>query len=165
MDSRMIASRLDHQYPNRPLNVDTDPNLQEITDIVSKISQAASPDFIYKIATNILGDQSLKYWHETRGAWFGGRQLAQVAAQQGGIHAYQEAQPLVARVTELLQQDPTGPFLQGRNVSYADFVWISLLWFFKNLDPLSFDTLIEVDKSVHLKLIEACRPWLERAGY
>jgi hypothetical protein len=40
-----------------------------------------------------------------------------------------------------------------------------LLWFFRNLDAIAFDTLIELDRGVHLALLEACQPWLERADH
>jgi hypothetical protein len=170
MGSREIAVRLDTLYPHLTtpcLNISADPYLAEIEDLADRIAQIVSPDFIPKIATRILGDASLPYWHRTREAWFGGLTLDEVAVQKGGAHVYSEAAPLVGRVTGLLGRDPSGPFFQGRSVSYADFVWVGVLRFFEILGDEELGLLAGMgeDRACHVALLEACRPWLEREDH
>ncbi|EXJ71766.1 uncharacterized protein A1O5_05576 [Cladophialophora psammophila CBS 110553] len=157
-----LQSVLSSCTPEPALNIATDPYLAEIKDLANRIAKIVSPDFIPKIANRVLGDESLGYWHRTREEWFGGQKLDKVVVEKGGTQVYQEAGPLVMRVTELLVSNPAGPYFQGRVVSYADFIWASLLHFFENLADDSFEMLIGSKPTCHVALLEACRLWLAR---
>ncbi|KIW64464.1 hypothetical protein PV04_09396 [Phialophora macrospora] len=167
MGSREIATRLDVLYPTPAFSssISADPYLAEIEAVADRIAQTVSSDFIPKLARRVLGAASLPYWHRTREAWFGGLTLDEVAAQKGGARVYTAVAPLVARVRELLGRDASGPFIHGRSVSYADFVWVGVLRFFENLGDEELAMLIGADRACHVALLEACRPWLEREDH
>ncbi|KAJ9613500.1 hypothetical protein H2200_003442 [Cladophialophora chaetospira] len=162
MDSHKIAGRLEKLYPQPPLDVAADPHLAEIESLADKIVSIVCPDFIFKVAEGLLSEASLPYWHQTREAWFGGQKLHEVATEKGGAEAYRKARPLVDHVTKLLVQNHAGPFFQGATLSYADFVWASFLHFFERLDEGSLELLVGQDRTSHIALLEACRPWLRR---
>lgn len=54
-----------------------------------------------------------------------------------------------------------GPFVLGKEVSYADFVVVALFECMKRCDPPGFERLMAFDKSFK-GLHEACEEWLKR---
>jgi hypothetical protein len=163
MDSHKIALYIESAYPSLPpLRISTDPNLAEIEDLALKTLLTTAPDFLLKNAIAYLGGPSLEYYRATRKGWFNGRDLEQVAAEDGGAKVYEKARPMVNRVTEMLQRDESGPFFSGKEVSYSDFVWCALLKMFEGSDGPTLKMLIGSDGDCHLRLLEACRPWMER---
>lgn len=162
MDSLEIVKKLEQLYPEKPLGLASDPYLGEVLELTDQTLATIMPDFLPKITNNILGEPSLEFFHRTREAWFQGRSLDQVSAEQGGAQAYRKAAPLVERVTELLDKHPNGPYFQGSTVSYPDFAWTGVLFFLEALNDASLEQLVGSNKSSHLALLEACRPWLAR---
>lgn len=165
MDSLKIVKHLELLYPQKPLGLACDPYLEEVLELTDKTVETIMPDFVPKIAKNILDVASLEFFRRTREAWFEGRTLDQVSAEHGGTQAYEKAAPLVERVTELLNRDSAGPYFQGNTVSYADFVWTALLVFLETLSDGSLELLLTPNKSSHLALLKACRLWLARDGH
>jgi glutathione S-transferase len=165
MDSHQIALRLNELYPQSSLKIADDPYLAEVESLADKVASTVMPDFIPKIAKNVLGESSLPYWRRTREEWFGGMKLEVVGVELGGPKVYDEARRFVQRIAELLMSDVSGPYFQGQKVSYADFVWCSLLHFFEKLGEESLEMLLGADgdgHNAHCALLEACRPWLKR---
>jgi glutathione S-transferase len=165
MDSLKIVNHLEQLYPQKPLGLACDPYLEEVLELTDKTIKTIMPDFASKVATKILDEASLEFFQRTRKARFGGRTLDEVSAELGGRQAYGKAAPLVERITELLNRDSAGPYFQGSTVSYADFVWTALLAFLEMLSDGSLELLTSANKSSHLALLEACRPWLGRDGH
>lgn len=85
----------------------------------------------------------------------------------GGEVAYSSAEPFLQKITALLRDNDAGPFFMGSTVSYADFVWVSALVFFKRVDEDIYRQVLQRtgDQGVHVKLVEACEPWLQRDDY
>ncbi|KAK5053873.1 hypothetical protein LTR84_001835 [Exophiala bonariae] len=164
-DSLKIVKRLEQLYPQKPLGLACDPYLEEVLELTEKTIKTIMPDFAPKVAKKILDEASQEFFQRTRKALFGGRTLDEVSAELGGTQAYGKAAPLVERVTELLNKDSAGPYFQGNTVSYADFVWTALLAFLETLGDGSLELLIGADKSSHLAMLEACRPWLARDSH
>lgn len=59
-------------------------------------------------------------------------------------------------------QESGGPFLMGNEVSYGDFLLVSMLQFFKCVDEAVFGRVLAIDEAFG-RVYEACGPWLERA--
>lgn len=87
--------------------------------------------------------------------------------KHGGETAYAGAEPFFKQVTALLKENTEGPFFMGNTVSYADFVWVSALFFFKRVDEGVYKEILKRsgDETVHVKLVEACEPWLKRGSH
>ena len=164
MNSRKIAARLEQLYHEPTLNMNS-AYLTEIEALTEKITQVVPPDFIPRIPKNLLGEGSIDYWYRTREEWFEGKRLDEVAIEKGGDQVYAAARPDVERVTALLERDPSGPFFEGRMVTYADFIWASFLRFFENLEVECLHKLIGPNGQSHIALLKACRLWSERAGH
>ena len=54
--------------------------------------------------------------------------------------------------------------LTTSSVSYADFVIVGMLHFFKVIDESIYDRVIKTEPECG-KLYDACKPWLERDGH
>ena len=93
--------------------------------------------------------------------------IEKLAQEKGGSKAYDAFGPAIKEVTAMLKENPEGPYFLGNTVSYADFVWAALLVFFKRIGQASFNQLLERsgDAETHLKLLEACAPWIKRSDY
>lgn len=162
MDSRAIASYIEQTYPEPPLAISTDPNLEEVTALTHQILRNIAFDTQLKIASNLLDGASREYVRRTRKETFGGRELEQVAAEDGGRKVYDKVRPDVARIAELLRVDGSGPFFAVSVVSYSDLVWCAALLFLRSLGDDSLEMLLGDDGQPHVALLEACQSWWER---
>lgn len=61
---------------------------------------------------------------------------------------------------DLITSTP-GPFFMGETVSYADFVLLAQLQFFKQLDKGMYGKLVELEPAFGV-LFESGKVWLER---
>lgn len=69
------------------------------------------------------------------------------------------------QIVELLWREEGGPFFLGKEVSYADFVFVSFLHFVRRVDREGdvFERVLGLDdKGGFERLYEACKVWLER---
>lgn len=89
--------------------------------------------------------------------------MQEFKACRGGESAWTEAQPIMEDVTDLLGKDPSGPFFMGTTVSYADFVWTSLLIFLEFLigtDPMNKLLKLGGNPTKHKDLLKAVQRWI-----
>jgi len=168
MDSRKIANALEERYPTPSLHLDS-PTLSKLEAIMPRMTNSLVDLFILAVPTVILNPVSSEYWHQTRSKWVGGMPLKEfVEARGGDDRAFAEMKPLVGEVTALLKEKPEGPFFEGKEVSYADFVWAGLLLFVKACGEEKYEGLLEKavgggeDAKLHQDLLEALKPWWER---
>lgn len=89
--------------------------------------------------------------------------LEELEKDLGGESAWTSAAPLLEELTGLLKENE-GPFFEGTEVTYADFVWAAALLFFQTVGGEVFQELLKAsgDARPHLDLLEAVRPWSER---
>lgn len=160
-ESLAIAHRLEQQNPQRSLRIDS-PNTDVVIKLTEKIMYAVLPDFVPKVPKRLLADASLEYWYRTRQEWFGGIKLDDLERRQGGHQVYQKARADIKQLGEMLQKVRSGPFFEGDTPTYADFVWVSFLYFYEKLGDDIFQKLVGEDYQPHLALLEACRPWFSR---
>ncbi|EGS17075.1 uncharacterized protein CTHT_0074030 [Thermochaetoides thermophila DSM 1495] len=160
MDSRRIANALEALYPEPPLHLDS-PVLASLETIIPRIIQALAPLFMPRVAYRLLPERSSAYFVETRSKWYG--DLLELEKEKGGDVAWRATEEDLKEITRMLKEKPEGPFFLGK-VSYADFVWGSVLIFVKRCGEDALEGLLKTtgDESVHLALLEGLKPWTER---
>lgn len=174
MDSKKIAAVLEEQFPSYPLHLDSDV-LPQLRPFMSEIHTALLPEWLIKYPQNVLTPESADFYFRTREEWVG-MSLQSYQSEKGGEHCYEAARPAAQELGALLRKTD-GPFLLGdegtftlklvmlalmeRLVSYADFVLVSFLHWFKLGDDKIFDRLVSFDPALKT-VYDACSKWLER---
>jgi glutathione S-transferase len=163
MDSRKIADELERRQPEPSLRLDS-ASLPKVNDLVNQVFLAVLPNAANLVPTQILNDVSVDHWYKTRTAALGVSSLADFEREKGGAQAFDAARPALEKLTALLKENSEGPFFDGKNPGFADFVWVGFLVFTKRLGDAAYEAIVSRtgDRSVHEKLLEASAPWLER---
>lgn len=159
MDSWLIAHELEKRYPSPSLHLDN-PVTITIRDQISKILGPIILQFLPKVP-DLLPQRSHDYFHETRtAAW--GKPISEVhkEALANAEDGWKAVQAPLKEVAELLKKHD-GPFFLGQSVSYADFIFVSSLYFVKRLDEQVFQRLVSFDP-VFAKVYEACEQWFTK---
>ena len=60
----------------------------------------------------------------------------------------------------MLAENGDGPFVMGKEVSYADFLIVGFMRMFERIGAL--EGIVKVDREAFGGLLEACRGWMER---
>lgn len=173
MDSRVIAAEIERLYPNPALPGIEHPSYNRVISILrSIINTSFYGIFVPLVPVNILSEKSQKYWYETRTRDHG--DLAALRKEKGGKKGWENSAAGFNQATELYLEDKSGPFILGKEVCYADFVWAGFLLFLKALgeyqDEESGENVLvweeflkrsgEGGKEVHEGLLKAVEPWL-----
>ena len=111
----------------------------------------------------LLNEASLPYWMETREGWFG--PLDEL--EKGRDQAYEAMAPILKEVSAMLEEDASGPFFLGKEVSYADFVWGGYLIFCQRLGEDVIEGVLERsgNAKVHKEFLEGLAPWTARGDH
>ncbi|RMD44799.1 hypothetical protein DV735_g383, partial [Chaetothyriales sp. CBS 134920] len=133
-DSWPIAQELERLYPSPPLQLDS-PYISKVGDIITDIATALNPVWVPALPKKLLNPPSAEYFVRTRSEKFG-IDLNTWAEREGGDKAWAKAAPHLGRLVALLQEHPDGPFIEGKTVTYADFVLVGFLRFLERLDAL-----------------------------
>ncbi|KAL6837324.1 hypothetical protein V8C40DRAFT_229708 [Trichoderma camerunense] len=166
MESRKIAEAIEQRHPSPPVYLD-DPTVQKIERLVFKSIKPLYPLLMYKISQVILTEKSYDYWVGQYTREYG-MTLDEYERQFGGEKAWAAAQPAMSELTATLKEKQAeGPFFLGKEVSYADFVWLGGLIFVKRTDEKLYQELLDRtgDRAAHERLFEACAPWMKRDDY
>ncbi|KAK9438332.1 putative glutathione S-transferase [Metarhizium brunneum] len=165
MDSRKIANYIDKSHPQPSVHLDS-PYTTKVEELTSNVFHYIRAICFARIPTNLLNEASVDYWYTTRNKSVG-MAVQEFEQRNGGEVAYIGAEPFLQRITILLQENNNGPFFMGKTISYADFIWVSTLVFFKRIDGEILRQILKRtgDESVHVKLLEACEPWLKRNNH
>lgn len=92
--------------------------------------------------------------------------MEKVRKAYGGETAWKNAEPGLARLKALLtsHKKTDGPFIRGKDVTYGDFLIVSLLeWTKRSGDGEVFQRIVQAEQTIS-DLYEACRPWLSRSN-
>lgn len=112
-----------------------------------------------KIPRNLLNEASATYFRRTRSQRFG-MPLEQLEREIGGEKQWEEARPAVQEIGGLLKENG-GPFLLGKEVSYADFILVGALHWFRRSGEGVYERVVEMEPSLR-RLYEASGKWVER---
>ncbi|KAJ8129707.1 hypothetical protein O1611_g3921 [Lasiodiplodia mahajangana] len=162
MDSLVIARELEKQYPSPDLQIDS-PLRQRYADELSKSFGGLRAEFILRVPNILLKEVNHDYWHATRSQWVG-MPLEKYVQENGGEKAYKAAAPFLQNITAMLKENDKGVFFLGDTISYVDFYHAGFLVMFRSFGDEVFDKILEAsgDPEVHLKFLEALKPWIER---
>ncbi|KAI0456260.1 putative glutathione S-transferase [Xylaria acuta] len=165
MDSLVIANELEKQHPEPSLHLDEAYRLQYI-DHLRQAFVHMRPVFILGVPNKLLKEVNHDYWHRTRETQVG-MPLEQFVQENGGDKVWKEAAPHLQGITAMLKENNKGPFFLGDTISYVDFTHAGFLIMFRALGDDVWQPLLEAmgDPELHLKFLEALKPWTERDNY
>ncbi|KAI1103654.1 putative glutathione S-transferase [Jackrogersella minutella] len=163
MDSTKIAEALEERYPEPSTHLDS-PYLPKVSESLTGIMIAIRAVYIPGVFFNLLNEASLGYFRRTREEFLG---VTIEEFAKGAAGAWEKAAPHAEKITALLKENSDGPFFEGKTVGYVDFIWAGYLLFMEAIgkDVLAEALKVTGDAEVHLKLLEAVRPWSERADH
>ncbi|KIW35604.1 uncharacterized protein PV07_02291 [Cladophialophora immunda] len=161
MESRAIVDKLEQLHPSPPLSLDS-PYLARAEQLVPKLANAVRPIFMPLVPKTFLNPPSRDYFVASREKALGMPLDAYAAANTA--QAWEDAKPVVKEAGAVYAENPDGPFLLGKQVSYADFM---VLGFLRMMDRLGIkDRFFAMEGGEKLKeLYEAGAKWLERDSY
>lgn len=161
MESNNIAETIEKIKPEPSLHLDS-PYVARVQEILPQIFGALRPVFIPRVPKSLLNDASVEYWLATR---IKERRVSieQYEAENPVEECFKNAELQLGEMTALLKQTE-GPFFMGSTPGWADFIWVGFLVFYQRLGEGLFDRLMDAtsDREVHLDLLRAAGPWLER---
>ena len=78
--------------------------------------------------------------------------------------AWERAGPFLDEIASLLKDNASGPFLVGKDVSFADFKWIGFLLFVQRIgdDQWNMMRAGASDFGPHGELLTAAKNWIVR---
>lgn len=129
MDSRKIADELEALQPERPLHL-ANGYVERTQELVTGTRGALGPVLIPRVPEVLLKEASAAYFHETRAKRFGMTLPELAESDKAGEAAWSEAEPHLVGLKELLHENGGGPFVAGKEVSYADLI-LGSFWAFE----------------------------------
>ncbi|KAF2002829.1 glutathione S-transferas-like protein [Amniculicola lignicola CBS 123094] len=156
MDSWKIVFELEKQYPEPPLQLQS-PVVDQVRDHMKKILIAIQAN-THPITPNVLSTESKEFFQIVREEdW--GMPLTQLLEEKGGELPWKNVEAPAKVMADWLKKHD-GPFFLGSIVSYADFIFVSFLYYLKELDEVKmFERFVALD-DVFVKLYDASTEWL-----
>ncbi|KAH0841280.1 hypothetical protein AYO21_04880 [Fonsecaea monophora] len=161
MESRAIVDKLEKLYPSPPLYLDS-PYLARVEQLLPKVATAFRPIFMPGVPKTFLNPPSYAYFVASREKSVG-MTLDEYEAKNAE-QAWKDVEAPVKELGELYAENPDGPFLMGKQLSYAD---IMVLGFLRMIDRLGHkERFLALEGGDKLRaLYEASAKWLERDSY
>lgn len=160
MDSAAIASTLESVYPEPSIHLETGLH-EKFGPTFGKIGGPLVPVFMPRIARDKLLESSVPWFQEARKKAFG-MSLDELEQVKGGEQAWAAAQPgfkeLISFLTDHKQDE--GPFVLGSQVSYVDFVIVSMAEAFRRIGDDLFEKFVAQDERLR-ELHQACQKWMK----
>lgn len=162
MDSRQIANALEAAHPEPSLHLDsghTDRAQAAVLGIWSALTAIAMP----RIPELLLNPQSADYFPETREKRFGMPLSDLAKSERAGEHAWKAAGKPMGELKAILHEYDDGPYVMGKQPSYADFMIAGMWRCFESVDQRGdlLERAIGFDVAFS-EQYQACRKWLER---
>lgn len=154
MDSWPIAHTLEAKYPTPSLHLD-DPIVVHIRDFLGNL---IGPIFLHVIpkVVYLLNEPSAAYFYETREKMFGAPLLeVEKSAPEDG---WEKVKAPAKEAGDLLRKNG-GPYFLGKEVSYADFIFVTFLHMMKRVDEKVFERYLALDEAFPV-VYDACKEWL-----
>ncbi|KAK5634932.1 hypothetical protein RRF57_010644 [Xylaria bambusicola] len=165
MDSKVIVGVLEEKYPSPPLPIDW-PHIQRYIDQLRGVFEHLRPIYIPGVRDRLLKDLNRDYWNRTRSEHLG-MDLDQYVKEHSAEEAYKGAATYLKNITAMLKENDKGVFFSGDTISYLDFTHAGFLLMFRQLGDDIYKQILEGtgDAELHLKFLEALKPWTERDNY
>ncbi|KAM0525615.1 hypothetical protein ACHAPE_000324 [Trichoderma viride] len=161
MDSYKIAEFIEEKHPLPSLLLNTPIQLRFRDSLINFMGKL-HPIYVPRVATQLLGEESLEYFLTTRQEDFG-MPLDELEKQQGP-GAFERCEPFAREITALLNESSSGPYFMGDTVSYTDLMWAGNLLFFKRFGTEVYQEVLRAtgDAEAHTRLLDALSPWTAR---
>ncbi|KAK9779697.1 putative Glutathione S-transferase [Seiridium cardinale] len=169
MDSMEIANYIEEKNPSPSVHLDS-PYVDKVVQLLKaamEMGTGVRGVFFPLVPERLLNPPSVDYWMETRPKAIG-KPLSELTDDERGGKAWENVAKPIGELTRLLKENPEGPFFEGKTVTYADFCWVGFLLFWQRIGDDVFQKIISAsgdaydNDNVHLKLLEAVKPWAER---
>lgn len=163
MDSKNIVKKLEELHPTPSFQLDfgaPGSKTDQAAHLINKVAEPLRPIWMPAVPENLLPERSKEYFIRTRSQAVG-KPLAEFAAEVDKEACWAKALEAAKDLTAFINETE-GPFVRGKEVSYADFYIVSSLKFFKRIDEEQlYNRLLEGQETL-LKLLEASAQWLEK---
>lgn len=163
MDSRKIAEALERLQPQPSLHMHRGELIDRTQKAVLGGQMGLAPIVMPRVPEHILPPRSAEYFRETRGKRFG-MPLAELAkSDRAGEAAWKNAEPHLNEIKEILSENGDGPYVLGKEPSFADFIIAGFWDFLRRLDQDGdvFERVMKFDESFRRQW-DACGKWLEK---
>ena len=165
MDSKAIAPAIEKRYPSPALRLES-PIDEKARDAVIRAMTELRPVYVTQVPKKFLSDASVPFFRESR-AKDVGKSLDEWEVENPKDEAFTKASPALKDLAALLAQDTKGPFLEGEQVIYMDFIVTGVLIFFRRMgDDIWRDFLKATgNPEVYERYLEAMSPWTKRDSH
>ncbi|KAI5459731.1 hypothetical protein BGZ63DRAFT_256486 [Mariannaea sp. PMI_226] len=164
MESRKIADRIEADYPNPPVHLDS-PYVERLIPHLRAALVPIQAIYIRLVFTEVIRDESILYFDTKRKREMG--MTIEQFYEKYRENAWEKSETGFHAITAMLQENE-GPFFMGQTVSYADFIYAGALLFLRQLGDDVFSKLLKAsgdDGKTILALLEAVEPWSKRDSY
>jgi len=163
MDSKSIVKVIEKEHPEPSLHLDS-PLLAKIEELVPKLNEPLRNYWMPLVATKLLSERSTEYFLAVKLKKVG-KTVEQMREEFGdGEAVWAKVLPTISELGDLLESNG-GPFLMGETPSYADFMVVSVLQYYKTVDEALFLKVVggPGDTQTPLRrLYDASKPWVAR---
>lgn len=157
MESRKIATALEKLQPEPSLLLDND-YPERAQSLVDRILYSLGPGMMYRIPDMLLDTRGAEWYYEERKKITGGLPITDFADK----FDWDTAGGVLAELRGLLAENANGPFVVGKEPSYADLIIVSLWKLWSKVDKGDLvDRTMAFDESIP-KHWGACEKWFER---
>jgi len=169
-ESLRIAQALESLHPSPPLHITAPADLahtqQVIDTLLTKCMGPLIPEWMPRVPAELLREESQGYFRETREKRVG-MPLERLAEEKGGEGCWQGAKEGWEACGRWVGEgrEKGGPFMKGKEPSFADFAIVATLHFLRILDEKRlFDRAVSFDPALK-EVYEASTQWLEREDH
>jgi glutathione S-transferase len=157
MESRAIADVLENKYPTPTLHLDS-PYLPRVEDLMSKILPSFRGIFVPLVPKVFLNPRSQEFFVSDREKTLG-MSLDEFA--KNGNEMVKQGAGHVKELGEVYKENKDGPFVLGKEVSYADFIVAA--WAKMMVGLGEEEALFGLEGGKEIKAVyEACQAWFSR---
>lgn len=169
MDSLPVAAQIEKQHPERPLFPSGNASyaLAVAVDKIMRGAAFSAYTFLIPPIAEILDPRGREYYRRTRSATLNKpfeeiRPTDKVVIQDMKNKMKKEMTPILQMLKG--PSGKTGLFIEGDQPSYADFIVVAFLIWFKYADETIWQELIALGDGEIKRLWDACYRWVEGQG-
>lgn len=158
MDSWQIAKILEKAYPTPTLNLDA-PAVLIAEETTTRLFDAIRPIVSKKIFSSHLFEQDRQFMLKERLGPAGVTSIEQMSDESDKTWnvLFEHLQTFI----DLLKEHSEGPFILGKDISYADIYLAAFLVFVRQTDKQDYEKIVRHDQSISA-FVAAAEPWTKR---
>jgi glutathione S-transferase len=158
MESYAIIKEIERLHPEPSLHLNNG-YYDRTYAILQDLATNLIPEILPRIPLNVIYDESMEYFQRTRKEMFGMSLADLLKSDKAGENAWTAAKPAIKNLETLLTENSSGPFIDGVQVSYADFLIAAVYIFFEMAHKDSLERLMAYGECFQ-RHYKACRKWM-----